>query len=182
MMKKSKSKGEGGFTLLETIISVAALALMSGFILRMFLVSSEVNVQAQAMDYGKNAAITALETLKKLDNIDEFAAEDFFKGCAVSRDGVIVSISKYYDSDWRQIVSDSKTDAPDGAAYKLSVSIERVQAVQSYRYLDYDTAGKYVTVADDQWIDNIKSTVYELGEDSTQNEMVSFSAAKSKTV
>jgi prepilin-type N-terminal cleavage/methylation domain-containing protein len=58
-MKPSK-----GFTLLEVILSVAALSLISIFILQMFMASARLNERAKNTDIAVTKAVSGIEQLK----------------------------------------------------------------------------------------------------------------------
>ena len=57
-------QGNKGFTLLEVVISVAALSLISIFIIQMFLASSTLNARAKNTDIALARAITEIDMIK----------------------------------------------------------------------------------------------------------------------
>ncbi|MDR1560223.1 MAG: type II secretion system GspH family protein, partial [Clostridiales bacterium] len=77
-------RNESGFSLLEIVISTAVLAILSGFILQMFIASIRLNQRAYDLDMSSNVAAEALETLKADETPEGGAAE------------------KFYDSRWNQ--------------------------------------------------------------------------------
>jgi len=76
-----------GFSLLEIIISVAALSFVGVFIVQMFISSSNLNTKARNVDFATSEAVTALEGFKRLTLYD----------------GGDATTGKYYDKDWREL-------------------------------------------------------------------------------
>jgi prepilin-type N-terminal cleavage/methylation domain-containing protein len=52
---------ENGFSILEVIISIAALALISSFVLEMFIVSAKINQNAEELDRAARTAANIIE-------------------------------------------------------------------------------------------------------------------------
>jgi prepilin-type N-terminal cleavage/methylation domain-containing protein len=57
-------KRNGGFTLLEVIISIATLSLVSVFVLQMFMASADLNGRAKKADAALTKAITEIDRVK----------------------------------------------------------------------------------------------------------------------
>ena len=92
-------KHNGGFTLLEVILSIAVVSLISVFILEMFVVSNRVNKKAFEID---NANIICME-----------AVESFKNG----RTNEIKNYEKYFDREW------NPADLFINAEYTLIVTV-----------------------------------------------------------
>lgn len=97
----NKIKGEEGFSLLEVIISIAALAILSIFILQMFLVSSKVNLKAKNMDYASNLCISVIEFFKSGKDPSEIFGEYDFTGAQMS-----IGQSEYVLIDSSEVVQE----------------------------------------------------------------------------
>ena len=63
-MTDMRIKGNKGFTLLEMVISVAALSLISVFIIQMFMASDNLNERARNADIALTVAISEIERVK----------------------------------------------------------------------------------------------------------------------
>lgn len=110
----ARPKKHGGFTLLEVVISVAALALISVFVVQMFMASSGVNRRARDADTALATAVTLIEHIKSRANLLEFVqtepglrtdpAADFAADeheRLLGYEGYV-----YYDKDWGRINTD----------------------------------------------------------------------------
>lgn len=102
------NKSNKGFSLLEVVISVAALSFISLFVLEMFIVSANLNNRAKDTDIALAEAITAIESFKALTDPEKIFA---------TADGTFMSI-QYYDKAWDILGS----DLTDGARYCLKIS------------------------------------------------------------
>ena len=67
-----------GFSLFEVIVSIIVLSIISGFILQMFIVSSELNQKAKDLDFLSLKAISAIELLKSADFIEEGIIREYY--------------------------------------------------------------------------------------------------------
>lgn len=111
-------KKNDGFTLLEAIVAIAALLIMSVFILRMFLSSSTLNNRAKNTDMAVATAITAIESLKKHDSLSAYlAAND-----GVPAEDGSVTLMNFYDKDWHSLPA-TTASLPDNAVFRVQVDI-----------------------------------------------------------
>ena len=160
-------RGRRGFTLLEIVLSIAALTMMSGFILRMFIASIELNRKAYNLDMGSNAAVMALETYSGGD----IAAGDI--------------MTRYYDSQWRLIEAGlteadggAEPETPDGAMFILTASASD-EAVREFDiYAAFDSAGGYAAGKGQSGLYLITAAVYEITDENEQDEIVKLSTRK----
>ena len=156
-------KNNHGFSLLEVIISTAVIALLSEFILQMFLVSIYLNQKAYNLDMGVNAAIQAMEILK-----DEEMPES----------GVI--LTQYYDSKWREIAT-GQTE-PDGlpgnVKYILNLNAAKDRSNNSEVFTSFDLTGKYITRPVKSGLFRIDAAVYTVKADGEQEEICSLNTYK----
>ena len=112
---------EQGFSVLEAIISIAVLAMISGFVLQMYIVSSRVNQRAQDMDSANAVAVSAVESLKAQPSLDNFAEWPVLSGSIMQTGGEgLFSAVKYFDDEWKQVSAD------DSAAFVLRLSVPSV--------------------------------------------------------
>lgn len=96
-------KNDKGFTLLEVIISIATLAIISGFVLQMFIVSANANDIAKNKDNGREISKMMIEGFKTHKSLDE-VIEVFM--LTKENDGTL-STSFFFDSSWyRQVQVD----------------------------------------------------------------------------
>jgi len=147
MLKKLRN--QDGFTLMEVVISIAALSVLSVFILQMFITSANANARAQNIDIATNHATNIMERFKTMNNIndieslyaeyrvisigDDFAFEETYgKDWAANPDGVfhlevsIVRHPDYYDPiavASYDAKADAPVTAPVGAVYTISVRV-----------------------------------------------------------
>ncbi len=106
-MFKKLFKNNNGFTLTETLISIAALALMSGFILQMFMVSSNANTKAQNIDKASSEALCMIETLKSLKSYDDLFDNDLLgPGFSPGNENAFYY---WYNAEWELIDSTNYT-------------------------------------------------------------------------
>jgi len=99
MLKKLKNNN--GFSLLEIIISVAAISLVGVFIVQMFISSSTLNKRAKAVDMARTQASSMIEQFKASEVMPE---ENIHH--------------EYYNKNW------GKLDSRDGSEkYSLYVRI-----------------------------------------------------------
>jgi hypothetical protein len=103
-------KNEKGFTLLEVVVSIFAIACMSTFIIRMFLVSAQVNQTAYYRDHAAAYAMQIMETFKSGPYGEEML--DYFGETTLPANP---RSHIYYDAAWQE------TDA-SGAVYALDLT------------------------------------------------------------
>ena len=92
-----------GFTLVEIIISIGVLAVVSAFVMQLFIGSSNVQVKARDLDQASMQAQAALEYYKAFGGCDP--GEDsggFLRGGFYSEEGDVFSLQLYYDINWNR--------------------------------------------------------------------------------
>ncbi len=163
---------ENGFTLMEAVISIAVLAIISGFILQMFIVSNNVNNKAGDIDSGNSMIFTAVELFKKNQSMEEFLKEDFFSGSTVINNNYNTTIYKCYDKSYNQI-PDSDFTPED-----ISEDVRLVLLIDIKRGKTAERAENYVE--DTSRLDVLEATVIcnEKGKDKEPYEVVSIQASK----
>lgn len=120
MRKNPLLERQRGFSLVELILSIAVLAILSGFILQMFLTSAQVNVRADEFDQS---------TLLCESYIEAALASDDYEAKEI-----------YYDRYWDET-------KPELATYKLSFAAEQVgDRLETPIYL-LDTSGTDVSTS-----------------------------------
>lgn len=180
----NRLKNSDGFSILEAIISIAAIALMSGFILRMFLVSNTANKNAENIDQATLLAASEIDLYKAQKN-----ADDYGKACknalvAQTDDGY--EVQWFYDKAWNKLTAgqleplagDASLQAPAGTLYILRLSFVRdkeqsyetdsfsgVQNTKSYR----GYSGEYI---------NIEAVVRDVMKPAEAQELVKLETAK----
>ncbi len=119
----AKIKGNKGFTLVEIIVALAILALLSGTLLQVFVLSTDMNSRADDMDRANVLATSIAENFKSGAN-----AIDFFNGQSVSvfsaaeftNTGSLRQYTKRYPDDW------DVTDVTSPRAFTLTAQVERI--------------------------------------------------------
>jgi|GEM_PF-1210818 len=97
MLKKIKN--QDGFTLMEVVISIAALSVLSVFILQMFITSANANARAQNIDIASANAMSIMERFKTLNDIS--ALEDLYPEFIIQkRDDGNYTFTERYGKDW----------------------------------------------------------------------------------
>lgn len=100
LQKLCHQKNNNGFSLLEVIISIAILALLSGYVLQSFILSDNLNKKAADLDKTTALCVSYIEEFKaspiatlkdKYQNIGENEWE----------------AASYYDNDWESCDKDS---------------------------------------------------------------------------
>ncbi|MDR2903130.1 MAG: prepilin-type N-terminal cleavage/methylation domain-containing protein [Clostridiales bacterium] len=108
-----------GFTLLEAILSLATLALLSGFILQMFIVAASANDRAQNIDKASAEAAALIEFVKALEASD--GLQEIF---TASKDAHY----QCYDAAWRALSGETDpARLPAEAVFLLSASVAEEQ-------------------------------------------------------
>ena len=105
----SRLKSENGFSMLEVVISVAGLALIAGFILQMFIVSSKVNQRSADKDQATRICENTLEQTRA-----NIAKGDSASSSAVDSDNFTVTTVI-------KIVGEQKNYG--GKLYEITVSV-----------------------------------------------------------
>ena len=143
-------KNEDGFTLLEIILSIAILAVISGFILDMFIVSSNVNKSAQDLDIASTKAANALELFKSQGSPEGYAALSAFSNSFVEWDGSVTRIYAMFDEKWNMLPALGRftdEDPVNGAKFVLVVKVTDCGAAGPAVYLDFFTDGRDISYA-----------------------------------
>jgi len=128
---KPRKRSEQGFSVMEALISVAVLALISGFVLQMYIVSYRVNQRAQDKDTANSIVVTAVESIKTQKSFDDLSKAAFFKDCTFDGEN---GAYQYYDEKWRPMAVPQNADAPVGAKFMLRVGIPSVSTSLGDRY------------------------------------------------
>ena len=163
-------KDEQGFTLVEAIVSMAALAVISGFILQMFIVADNVNARAKAMDVGHTIVFSAIELYKSQDHADIYIRDAFFDGASVIDTGGAISIQKGYDQAFDPVVLNDGGMVPAHVKFLLEVEIAKGGGETAHRLNSAITPpGR---------LDSIRVRMTERGADRPEREMLSVSAVK----
>ncbi len=97
-----KKRNRGGFSLVEVILSIAVLALLSGFILQFFITSSRLNERSSQVDQATVLAASAVENFKAQET-PALAAEGELAQATVTAGSGGWEATQYYDQDWRPL-------------------------------------------------------------------------------
>ena len=116
---KSKSAQRDGFTLIEVILSIAALSLVSLALLEMFTVSTRTNAEAGILDKAKSLCVEAGEEFKADPTEESQYLQDFIKYEDYVAGKTIYT--KYFDRKWS-----GTTEAH--AEYELEIVTEKAEA------------------------------------------------------
>jgi prepilin-type N-terminal cleavage/methylation domain-containing protein len=173
---------EDGFTLLEMILSIGIIALTSGFILQMFLVSETVNKRALDADMGLNAAIGAIEAVKGLPSFDDIVSLPDYE---VAVDGNKARVFGAYDSDWQpagDVLGLDASEYPQEVRFVLEMEVKNNPNVGIDAYISFSTAGDYIEGYGTGKLSEIECQVYELRRDGeaepAKAELARFSSCK----
>ncbi len=93
-------RSEKGFTLIEVIISIAALSLISVFILQMFIISSRLSRDADDIDNAALAAQSVCEMLRLPDTAAVVATDVNYSKAVLEKKDTGTSLVMYYDAAW----------------------------------------------------------------------------------
>ncbi|MCK5812383.1 MAG: prepilin-type N-terminal cleavage/methylation domain-containing protein [Clostridiales bacterium] len=89
-------KNEKGFTLVEIIIAIAALALVCGLVLQLFILAGDVNRRAIQKQYAINECSNIIEVLHSFNSLDEIYNDEFFSDSIISNDDNKIEIIQNY--------------------------------------------------------------------------------------
>lgn len=103
---------EKGFTLIEIIFSIAFLSIVSVIILKLIVVSFDIEKNTDLLDIATLYAINEVEDVKSRKNIKEDSLE----------------INKYYDNSWTLLPS------TDGSSYLIKLEISKSELYQRGLY------------------------------------------------
>jgi prepilin-type N-terminal cleavage/methylation domain-containing protein len=134
-------KKKNGFTLLEVIVSVAALSLLSVFILQMFMASARLNERAKNTDIAMTKAITEIERIKSATAIETLPAVH----------------TLYFNNQWHPVSSAQRQEASfrltltlagEGLGlYNVTAEVRDIRANEDNRLLTSLQTKKYFPVA-----------------------------------
>jgi prepilin-type N-terminal cleavage/methylation domain-containing protein len=112
------TKNKKGFTLVEVIISIAALGIICAVLLRLFVLSKDTNNAAGAAQEAELFASTTVESLVCADTLHEG-----FEALGIDFDESITQY-RYTDGEYTAVI-DIKDEAADypGTLYDISVTV-----------------------------------------------------------
>ena len=149
-----------GFTLVEVMIAILVLALASGFIAEMFLVSARVNQRAQDIDSSVMQAIGIIETFKKQSSPQLLAEDAFFEGAFLQQEGNVLVITGYYDASWQPLLAPGAPSAgtwPEEGVYYLLTKIYENTDIPSLHY-----SRAFTPSGDEASLPQVIGAVYEI--------------------
>jgi prepilin-type N-terminal cleavage/methylation domain-containing protein len=100
---KFLAKSNKGFTLAEMIISVALIAIMSIFILQLFITTRNLNQKAYDIDKAVSSAGSVLELFKSTQDPFEISKSKIMKYALISRSGNELDLDLLLDNNWNVI-------------------------------------------------------------------------------
>lgn len=157
-----------GFSLLEIIISIAFLAFLSGFILQMFLVSSDLNQKAKNLDKASTIAMNYIELFKSYDSAEQFIIENFKTEALETEDGY--KIAKHFDKDWNE--------TQEGSSY-FTLNLYLTEEHNSNEsYIAYEINSKSITKKIEGSVFNIKTDVINNNEIDSKKQLVEFNTSR----
>lgn len=119
-------KKHEGFTLVEIIVSVAALSLICALVLQLFLLAGDVNKRSEKKQHAVLTAASVIEIIKTEESLEALLDNDSFKDVVstvsgknvtlvrTTTDGMIVSIILGYNAEY---------SSENGDHFEISVSI-----------------------------------------------------------
>lgn len=99
---------EHGFTLIEVILSIAILSIVSVVVLRLFVVSNDLNESSKIVDYASLMAVNHIEELKSYQELDAYLATHPF-------------IDNQEDTLSGSLIYDTNFDLNQNGAYQLDI-------------------------------------------------------------
>ena len=116
-----------GFTIIEIILSIAILSIVSVVVLRLFIVSHEVNEKQRITDLANTKAISVIEEIKQHDKTDELLSNFSF----ISSNGNEIYGVALYDETFSSIANENQyaltiklvADVTYQGLYSIEVSI-----------------------------------------------------------
>jgi prepilin-type N-terminal cleavage/methylation domain-containing protein len=178
---------EDGFTLLEIILSIGILALISGFILEMFIVSANVNKKAKDMDMALNYSMNSIEVFKKLEKFEDFIRDPFYASCSVEQlPGGELLITKYFDESWKDVPVEYRLAEYEaleaGVSFFLELKAHKRSNIGEDAYLRFSSEGDYIQSSGLGNACEISSSVFQMGKSEEgkveKKEFVSLEAEK----
>ena len=95
-MKKTNNKN--GFTIVEIIFAISALALVGGFVLQVFILATKVNNKAIDKQYSIVESSNVIEVLKSLNSIDEIYEDEYFSKSSITEKNNKITINGIYQN------------------------------------------------------------------------------------
>lgn len=183
-------RNQDGFSLLEVILSIGALAVLSIFILQMFIVSANANKRAQEMDVASAMAISELDRLSLADNYAEFyrGLQNIPSRASVT-DESILSLSSdpkaaynklivVYNEGWEDITEFFTTQLSEAGDIDLSETDARyVMLIDGQPNGAEDLAGELFDITVTVYSVNNMTTVYSSDKNTTRT-LVEYSTSK----
>lgn len=119
-------KKQSGFTLVEIIVSVAALSLICALVIRLFLLAGDVNERSEKKQIAIIAASNIMEIIKSERDTETLLENEVFKDYEVTLKDRDIELNKTIHDDmkirimfeWRNEVS-----SPNGDYFDISVEI-----------------------------------------------------------
>ncbi|MDA3846141.1 MAG: type II secretion system protein [Vallitaleaceae bacterium] len=142
-----------GFTLIEMILSIMILAIVSGVVIQLFVVSQDLGDRAKEADYATFTASNAMEVVKSVDDPGTIMNHEFFREADVV-DGDVILLQLFYDEDY-QVTTKAN------ASYILSVYITEQEAYTKSLDARFDAEGQVVESS----LCDIRVTYYKLEEE-----------------
>jgi prepilin-type N-terminal cleavage/methylation domain-containing protein len=176
-------KTEKGFSLLEVIISIATLSIISGFILQMFIVSSQLNHRAKDLDIGASLAINSIERFKRSTASDLFDKHILFEGYLTNRiTEQEVELIQGYDADWESIpLSESEYESnqfPTALQFLLKINLLNNPRAGPDEYYQFSTDGGYIQMKGSGQMIGITASVYRWDSSLPSDPFVRIDAGK----
>ncbi|MBN2851616.1 MAG: hypothetical protein JXQ23_02635 [Clostridia bacterium] len=92
-----KYNNEQAFTMVEIIIAIAALALICGFVLQIFILASKVNDRTVDKQFAINECANVVEVMNSLDSINQLYQDNYFENAEFKTEGNLIIINQLYD-------------------------------------------------------------------------------------
>ncbi|MCL2351342.1 MAG: prepilin-type N-terminal cleavage/methylation domain-containing protein [Firmicutes bacterium] len=170
-------KNESGFSLLEIVLSIAIVALVSGFVLEMFAVSAGENRLAKNTDAAAAVAGNAVEALKAQSSAAGFISAQLASGGLAWENGGETAIYRCYDKNWAELPAGGKDALPEGAAFLHEIILRDAGSRGAASRTDPAGDGPAKPGGGGRMYE-IRSTVYKVGERGNLAEMVGFETKK----
>lgn len=183
-----------GFTLLEAILSIATLAMLSGFILQMFIVASSANVKAQNLDKASVEAMNIIENIKSFDYYINPNETDFFKEFALNKNEGEYIFYKAYDENWNPIqdINDiillgaeeaENKEFPDNFSFLLKLELDEDNIPNKEKTILKETASNIKDIEDGLYVEagnmiNIHVEVFDLKSSEDDKMIVNYETCK----
>lgn len=110
---RGTKKNKKGFTLIEIIVAIGIIAIISGFVLQIFISAKNLNQKAADLDNSVFISSNLIELFKSGNSEEDFIRSTRFKNMKITDAGGSPSIELYYDADWKIINEKSKNNQAD---------------------------------------------------------------------